>query len=150
MALNSYKPLRLMAADTEDLEIISTVLQDAVLKIGDMAFIKGQRRFVFLANRFVWEEGASRTHGPFTRVRTGLHFDDVTAVRAQNIRQDAPSAVLSFLAARFEAGEDGAGTVTLDFSGGGRIALDVLAINATLKDISQPWRTRNKPGHALD
>lgn len=147
MALKSYKPLRLMAADGEDIEIVSAVLQDAVLKVGDMAWLKGERRFAFVANRFVWEEGASKKQGPFTRVRTGIHFDDVITVRARNIRQDAKRAILSFLAARFEAGEDGAGTIFLDFSGGGQVVLDVESINATLKDISEPWRTRNKPDH---
>jgi len=150
MTLKSYKPLRLMAADGEDIEIVSAVLQDAVLKVGDMAYVKAERRFALVANRFVWEEGATKENGPFIRVRTGIHFDDVTGVKARNIRQDAPSAVLSFLAARFKAGEDGAGEITLEFSGGGQILLEVESINATLKDISDPWRTRNKPDHKVD
>lgn len=150
MNVKNYKPLRLMAADHEDIEIVSSVMQDAVLKVADMAYLRAERRFALVANRFVWEEGVSKKAGPFIRVRTGLHFDDVSAVRAKNIRQDAPSAVLSFLAARFEPSEDGAGTVYLEFSGGGQIALDVESVNASLKDMSDPWRTRNKPEHSLD
>ena len=47
----------------------------------------------------------------------------------------------------FEAGEDGAGTVTLTFAGGGAIRLDVDAVNAELRDLSEPWRTQSKPEH---
>ncbi|MCI5046979.1 MAG: DUF2948 family protein [Aquisalinus sp.] len=147
MSIIDYKPLRLLAADDEDVEVVSACLQDAVMKVGDMAYLPKERRFAFVANRFVWEEGASRKRGPFIRVRTGVHFDDVTGVKARHIRQDAKAAVVSLLAVRFEPKEDGAGQLLLEFAGGGEIALEVQAVNIGLSDISDPWRTRNKPEH---
>ncbi|MCI5043203.1 MAG: DUF2948 family protein [Aquisalinus sp.] len=147
MNIKNFKPLRLMAADSEDIEVLSACLQDAVMKVGDMAYLPKERRFAFVANRFVWEEGANRKRGPFIRVRTGIHFDDVTSVRARNIRQDAKAAVVSLLAVRFEPKEEGAGQLLLEFAGGGEIALEVQAINIALSDISDPWRTQNKPEH---
>ena len=35
------KPLRLMAADAEDLQIISSLIQDSVFPVGEMAFQGG-------------------------------------------------------------------------------------------------------------
>lgn len=145
--LRDYMPLRLVAADADDLKVVSACLQDAVLKVGDIAFLPKERRFAFVANRFVWECAADRKRGPFARVRAGAHFDDVKAARHQHIRLDAKDAVLELLSLRFEPGEDGTGAVILDFSGGGVIRLEVEAINAGLSDMSPPWPTERKPEH---
>jgi hypothetical protein len=134
-----------MAADEEDLKIISACLQDAVMKVGDFAWIPGGRRFAFVANRFLWEQAGAAA--PYYRTRAGAHFDDVRAVKQVNIRNDAKDAVVELLALRFAAGADGGGAVEFAFSGGGAIRLEVDAINAELRDISDPWPTRTKPAH---
>ncbi len=147
------KPLRLRIEDKDDLTIISAHLQDAVALVGDFAYEAKRRRFAGVFNRFRWEgEGAKVRREPYSRVRTGLHFDDVMAVRSQNIRKDAKDAVVELLAIRFEPNggeEDPSGTVTLDFAGGGTIALDVECLEGHLTDIGQPWETRAKPTHDL-
>ena len=147
--LRNYKPLWLMAVDDEDLKVISACFQDAVAKVGDFAFMPGERRFAFVANRFVWECAGDRQKGVFARVRAGAHFDDVRSVKHLNIRSDAKDAVVELLAVRYEPVGDGAGAIVFDFAGGGAICLDVEAINAEMRDISDPWRTRARPGHQL-
>lgn len=136
-----------MAGDQEDLGVISACLQDAVAKLGDFAWLPDERRFVMVANRFVWECAGRGRAGPFARVRAGTHFDDVKAARFQHLRTDAKDAVVELLSIRFEAGEDGAGEIILDFAGGGAVRLDVESINTYMSDISDPWRTRAKPRH---
>lgn len=145
--LRNYRALRLLAADAEDLEVISACLQDAVAKVGDFIWLPGSRRFAFVANRFLWEAGGDKRAGPFWRTRVGAHFDDVRKVKRLHIRSDAKDAVVELLSIRFEPGEDGAGEIFLDFAGGGAIRLSVDAINAEMRDISEPWRTRAKPAH---
>lgn len=145
--LRNYKPLRLFAADEEDLKVISACLQDAVAKIGDFAWLPGERRFAFVANRFLWEAGGDKRAGPYWRARVGMHFNDVREVKRQHIRTEPKDAVVELLAVRFEPGEAGAGAVLLDFAGGGAIRLEVDAINIEMHDISEPWRTRSKPVH---
>lgn len=145
--LARYRPLRLTAEDQDDLKVMSACLQDCVLKLGDLAFVPKDRRFAFVANRFVWECAGAGESGRFARVRTGAHFNDVLSVKQLNLRADAKDAVIELLAIRFEAGSEGAGTVVLDFAGGGAIRLDVEAVNAQLSDLSEPWRTRSKPAH---
>ena len=145
--LNDYKPLRLMAGDREDLEVISACLQDAVAKLGDFAYIASERRFAFVANRFLWECAGDRRTGPFGRVRVGVHFDDVLSAKFQHLKTDAKDAVVELLAIRFEPGEDGTGAILLDLAGGGAVRLEVDAINAYLSDMSDPWRTRSRPAH---
>lgn len=146
-SLRDYKPLRLMAGDAEDLGVLSACFQDAVAKLGDFAYLPEQRRFAFVANRFLWERAGPGLTGPFARVRAGAHFDDVVAAQFQHLRADAPDAVVELLSIRFEPGEDGAGLIMLDFAGGGAVRLQVESVNAYMSDISEPWRTRAKPKH---
>jgi len=145
--LKNYKPLRLMVEDADDLNVLSSVLQDAIAQIGDFAYIPQQRRFAFVANRFIWENAREKKRGPFARVRAGCHFDDVVSAQQMNLRPDAKEGVVDLLAIRFEPGEDGAGIVTLDFAGGGAIRLEVESLNAQAADISAPWLTQAKPDH---
>ncbi|MEL7491327.1 MAG: DUF2948 family protein [Pseudomonadota bacterium] len=146
-SLRDYEPLRLKVEDARDLSLLSASLQDAVAKLGDFAWLPQERRFAFVANRFVWECAVDRKHGPFARVRAGAHFDDVMSVRQINLRLDVKDAVVELLAIRFEEGEDGGGDILLDFAGGGSVKLTVESINAALSDLSDPWRTRSKPEH---
>lgn len=143
-----YQALRLMAGDKDDLGVLSAVLQDAVAKLGDFAYVPAERRFAFVANRFVWENAGNRKTGPFLRVRAGVHFEDVLAVQFQHLKTNAVDAVVEILAVRFEPGEDGAGTVLFDLAGGGAVRLTVESVNAFLSDISAPWRTRSRPDHS--
>ncbi|MFQ5562499.1 MAG: DUF2948 family protein [Parvularculaceae bacterium] len=145
--LRNYKALKLIANDADDLKVLSACLQDAVAKMGDFAFLSDERRFVFVANRFVWEAGADHKVGPFARVRTGAHFNDVLSIKHHHLRTDAQDAVVELLAIRFDPGEDGGGAIVLDFAGGGAIRLDVESVNAQMADISDPWPTRSKPKH---
>jgi urease beta subunit len=148
MAQN-IKPLHMQIADKEDILVISSLFQDAVAKIGDMGFFPDQRRFALVANRFVWEDGVKKRFGPFTRVRAGMHFDDVLSVKTKNLRLDAPKSVVEILTMRFEPGEDGNGIILIDLAGGGAIMLEVESLNGEMHDISAPWRTQNKPDHKV-
>ena len=136
------------AEDSEDLELISAKLQDAVAKVGDLKYLPKARRFVAVVNRFQWENGKPGN----LRVRSGLHFDGVLKVRAKNIKMGASGAILSLLAIRFTPvgaadAENPAGVIELLFSGGGIIALDVECISAGLADLTGSWAARGRPSH---
>ena len=141
----AYRPLALMAADADDLKAISVMLQDAIVKIGDMTYLQDERRFVFMANRYCWEAGRGFLH-PGYRVRTGIHFDDVQKVRAKSVRLDAKEALIDVLSIEWEGDENG-GCIKLSLAGGGTIALETEAINVTVKDVSEPWRASRRPDH---
>ncbi len=143
--------LKLTALDAEDLEVISAHLQDAVLLVGDMKFLPGESRFAAVVNRFDWQGAdAGDREKVYQRRRSGLRFDRVNSVKAQNIRQDASDAVLELLAIKFEATDEPAGHITLVFAGGGAIRLDVECIEAALGDLGPAWQTENRPAHMLD
>jgi hypothetical protein len=137
------KPVKLAAADAEDLEVLSARLQDAAAKLKDLVWLPKQRRFAALVNRFRWEDRQA------TRVRAGLHFDGVISVKSQNMKRGAPEAVVSLLAIQFtpKGADDPGGTIELVFAGGGTIRLEVECIDAELSDLTGPWAAIRKPGH---
>lgn len=138
------EPLKLAALDTDDLAVISAHLQDAVLKVADMTFLPREKRFALVANRFDWE-GDRRNQRQ--RRRTGLHFDRVLKAQRARIRSDAPDAVLNLLAVTFEETNAPSGIVTLHFSGGGAVRLEVECLEAAMRDLGPAWETGSRPTH---
>ena len=63
--------LKLLALDSDDLEVISASTQDAVVRVPDMGFAEGGRRFALLMNRYAWEVSGKR--GPGQRHRSGVN-----------------------------------------------------------------------------
>ncbi len=135
--------ITLGAQDSADLEIISARLQDAVARIGDLVYLPKSRRFAALFNRFRWESKDD------TRIRAGLHFENVISAKALNLKRDDPDAVVSLLAIRFtpKGAEDPGGEVELVFAGGGALKLEVECIEAELADISGEWAALGRPRH---
>ena len=136
--------LKLLALDSEDLEVISATTQDAVVRVGDMGFAKGDSRFALLMNRYAWEEPGKKGQ----RRRAALHFDRVTDARVTGIDTTAIEGVLELLAIRFTQTEAPAGTIDLDFAGGGTVRLTVECLEARLQDLGAAWVAKQTPEHA--
>lgn len=140
--------LKLLALDSEDLDIVSAHVQDAVVRVGDMGFAKVDRRFVMLINRYAWE--ASGTRGRGERRRAGLHFDFVDNAQAEGFDLNAKDGVLELLAVRFIPGTEPGGEVLLTFAGGGTVRLEVECLEARLRDLGGVWAAKAQPRHDLD
>ncbi len=145
------QPLRLRAETPEDLEVVSSLLQDSLARVGDIAWMPGRRRLAMVLNRFRWEdrEAAERGARRYERVRTAVTFDGVSCVKARGVPPTEKDLVISVLAIGFEPGEDGAGRILLNLSGDGDLALEVECIEATLTDLTKPWEARSEkaPAH---
>jgi hypothetical protein len=139
--------LRLIALDAEDLAVMSCNLQDAVVRVADIAYVPGQRRFALLASRFDW---AAAEAGRQERCRAGVHFDSVDKVASTGIDRGNREAVLNLLSISFEEAEAPSGTIELTFSGGAAIRLEVECVDAQMRDLGVRWTARHKPGHAID
>jgi len=137
------KPLRLLAEDIDDLEVISAALQDAVARIGDIRWEAAARRLTLALNRFRWESDA----GPSERVRVGVQLGGVLSVRSRNLRPEAKDAVVQLLAVSFEPGEAPGGVITFAFADGADLVADVECIDAALADVSEPWSVAHAPEH---
>src|SRR5262245_60409799 len=95
--------LKLIALDPEDLRVLSCHLQDAVMRVADMAYLKQEMRFAAVANRFDWERSANSEDEAHLRRRSGLRFERVKSAQVQNLDLKQKDAVLALLAVTFEA-----------------------------------------------
>lgn len=144
----TYKPLRLLAEDADDLAVISATLQDAVAKVGDLSFEMGPRSFTLVVNRFRWEGGRRSAE----RVRSALRFSGVLGVKSRGVLMGDAQSIVSILAIAFEpcgAVEDPSGAVDLRLAGGGDIRLEVECLDAVLADVSEPWAAMRTPKHRV-
>jgi hypothetical protein len=138
-------PVALRALDAEDLKVIAALVQDAVFPASEMTWDRRKRRFAVLLNRFRWELGTGRPE----RVRSLLVIEDAARVSSQGFAREQGDLVLSLLTLDWEAGEDGTGRVTLVLAGDGAVAVDVEALEVTLRDVTKPYvaPSGRAPGH---
>ena len=142
--------LRLIALDEQDLAVLSAFVQDAVLKVGDIRWLPGEKRFLLAMNRFAWDAlGGTRRKRDYQRRRAALHFARVDSIRSVGIDRANPETVLELLAVRFEPREEPSGDVVLDFAGGPTIRLAVECLEAQLTDLGPTWSTAHIPRHIL-
>jgi hypothetical protein len=146
MQLNIAPLLRLQALDEQDLAVISAHVQDAIVRVGDIAYLPKKRRFGLEVARFDWLAAAE---GRLERCLTALHFEAVKSVRCQRVPRDAPDTLLMLLAVTFEpSGEPPGGFARLIFAGGAEIRLELECIEAALADEGLRWKASCQPGHA--
>ena len=146
--------LKLIAFDTEDLDVVSAHLQDAVVRTGDMAYLQREKRFAAILGRFDWsgsldERVRRRRH---ERRQSALRIEHVLKAQYTGIDLGRAETILSLLAIRFEptASDDPSGFISLYFSGSATIRLEVECIETELVDLGPSWRTRNMPRHPDD
>ena len=144
--MKEVDPLKLRASDQEDLAVISAILQDSVIAMDEMTFLKEECRFAFVANRFRWED-ASRDkplEGDiiYERVNCGICFDTVTAVRHNGLNQAKKAQIISLLS--IVAEEE---FIDLTFSAGITVRLQVEKILCHMQDLDEPWPTQRRPRH---
>ena len=140
--------LKLRAADAEDLAVISAILQDSLVTIGEMTYLPDERRFVLVANRFRWEPQPDAMPTKGERVLTGLCIDGVKNVSRRGFSPRDGDRMLSLLALHLE-GEGAQSALILDFAGGSAVRLEVEQILCHLDDLGEPWPTRWRPKHPV-
>jgi hypothetical protein len=138
------QPLRLVAFDQQDLEVISANLQDALVCVGDMAFLPGAKQFAFVGARFDWVRAAK---GCLERCRTGVHFERVLRVSCSGFAQRDKTLILNLLSISFRETGGPSGEVELIFSADCALRLHVECLEARMRDLDMRWPAKVLPGH---
>ena len=87
MSNDEKNNLKLIGKNQEDLKIISAYLQDSIVIIKDIVFLKKNRIFIMILNRFMWEDVEKGVFRQNKRVRCALKFEEVIKVQSKNINQ---------------------------------------------------------------
>ena len=146
MTTTPVKGLRLQAKDEEDFRVIAACLQDSVLRLGEMQYLRSDRRFVVVLDRFIWERSTkiNKNSSMLFQVQSGLCFDGIASVQVQGIDQECKEVILELLTIVFELN-----TVTLVFSGSGVIRLEGEDIVCFLEDVGDPRPCDFSPCHPV-
>jgi hypothetical protein len=139
--------LKLVALDKDDLEVISAHVQDSVVKVADVLWRPNEQRLVVALNRFDWEQ-AQGGAPEYQRRRSALRFDRVLSCKCRNVDPGGKDKVLNLLAVAFEESDPPAGIVTLAFSDGATLRLQVECLEAEIADLGPVWTTTCCPCHA--
>lgn len=143
------EPIKFFALDKDDLAVVSTHLQDAEVKIADVHWRPQEKRLVLAIDRFDWVAAIASTP-ELRRCRSALRFDRVLACKCKHVDPAGKDGVLNLLGVEFEETLPPAGVVTLFFSGGPVLRLEVECLEAELADLGPTWTTVACPAHAED
>lgn len=133
--------LKLLANDADDLKIVASALQDAILRVGDIRYDPVARSVSLRMTRFRHETKKAE------RVECGVRIDGVMALQSRGIERGKPDAYMVMLDMTFELTDAPAGFVDITLAGGGALRLTIEGLDLILSDVGESRTTKSKPDH---
>ena len=117
------------------------------VKVADVLWRAGENRVVVALNRFDWESAQAK-RPEYRRRRSALRFERVLSCKCRSLDPAGKDAVLNLLAVEFEETDSPSGVVSLIFSGGAVVRMEVECLEAELVDLGPVWSAAKCPVHA--
>lgn len=143
--MNAHSPLKLLARDAEDIQVVSATLQDALVPIHDMAFDAQKNEFMMAVSRFCWEKHnpeGQHLFQPCERVHCAVRVSGIQVVKTQQIDLSKRADILELLALVTDAQG-----LQLVFAGGPKLRLEGQGWSLKLEDFGEPWPAAKTPCH---
>ena len=138
--------LKLRAESAEDLVILASALQDAILRVGEIHYSARDHHIDLRLSRF-----ANEDKEPSSRILCGLRVDGVLNLQSRAIDRSDPEAMMVLLSIEFEPEDTPpGGSLKFIFSGGGEIRAQIEAVDVIMADVSEPRATDKRPLHPLE
>lgn len=146
---SSHKSLKLAAKDSEDLEVISALCQDAIIPAPNFVYRKETKQFQVKINRFCHESEPFRMNQKliYQRVLATLEFNFVDRVQTQNFDQKDDTAYYNLMAIQLQTTDNDTYLIDLMFSEGAKIRLSVSELSVFLIDSRELTYTPHLPSH---
>ena len=141
--------LKLIGNNQEDLKIISAYLQDSIVNVRDIVFLKKNRTFIMMVNRFMWEDVERGLFRKNKRIRCAVRFEEVIDVKSKNINQKNKNKPLECLAIKCNLFADETFRIKIFFSGDSIITIKAEVIGIILNDIGKSWDVKSIPKHKI-
>ena len=149
MSLDEKNNLKLIGKSQEDLKVISAYLQDSIMIIRDIVFLKKNRSFIMIVNRFMWEDVEKGIFRENKRIRCAIRFEEVLDVKSQNINQKNKNKPLEYLATECSLALDKTYEIKIFFSGNSIITIISEVIEVVMHDLGEPWNVKHVPIHKI-
>ena len=141
--------LKLIGKNEEDLKVISAYLQDSIVTIQDIVFLKKSRTFVMIVNRFMWEDAEKGVFRKNKRIRCAVKFEEIINVKSKNINQKNKKKPLECLAIKCTFTDESFYKIKIFFAGEGVITLSSEIIEVLLCDLGKSWIVKHAPIHNI-
>jgi hypothetical protein len=141
--------LKLVALDGDDMDVVAAHLQDAIFCASDVHWRPAENRVVIALNRFDWESAQGHA-AEFRRRRAALRFERVLGCQCRNVDSASKDRLFNLLTISFTQTDAPSGVVTLTFSGGAALRLQVECLEVELADLGPAWTTECCPDHAVE
>ena len=141
--------LKLIGKSIEDLKTISAYLQDSIVTINDIIFIKTNKFFIIIVNRFMWEDAEKGLFRENKRIRCAVKFNRIFKVISKNINQKKKDKILEFLAIETILMNNSSYKIRLIFAGDSVITVFAEEIDVYLDDLGQSWNVKKAPRHKI-
>ena len=141
--------LRLIGNNQEDFDVISAYLQDSVVTIRDIIFLKKNKIFIMIANRFMWEDIEKGVFRENKRIRCAIKFETVLRVKTKNINQKNKNKPLECLALKCSFIPEETYVIKIFFAGNGIITIISETIDVAMEDLGKPWNVKSIPRHKI-
>jgi len=149
MIENKKYNLKLLGKNQEDLKVISAYLQDSIVAVKDIVFLKKNKTFVMVVNRFMWEDVEKGIFRDNKRIRCAVKFEEVSKVESKNINQKKQNKLLEYLAINCNLIYDETCKINIFFSGDSVITMIAEVIDVVLHDLGNPWNVKHIPKHKI-
>ena len=141
--------LKLIGKNQDDLKVISAYLQDSIVTVKDIVFLKQNKSFIMIVNRFMWEDVEKGVFRQNKRIRCAVKFEEVINVESKNINQKNKNKPLECLAIKCNSIFGETYKINIFFAGNSIITITSEVIEVALHDLGKPWHVKHIPIHKI-
>jgi len=149
MSEDEKNNLKLIGKNQEDLKVISAYVQDSIVAVKDIVFLRKNRIFIMMVNRFMWEDVEKGLLKQNKRIRCAIKFEEVLKVKSKEINQKNKNKFLECLAIKYKEISNNNYKIKIFFSGDNIITLISEAIEVVMHDVGKPWNVKHIPKHKI-
>jgi hypothetical protein len=139
------KLLKLLAKDSEDIQVVSAILQDAIAPVCDMMYNAADKNFIMVVHRLRREidsDQASVGSCGLDRICCAVNIRGVAKAQMQGIDLGSRAQILELLAVMKEELE-----LVFLFAAGAKIRLQQEKGSMIVEDFGDPWPAQCAPCH---
>ena len=149
MSEDEKNNLKLIGRNQEDLKVISAYTQDSIVAVKDITFLKKNRIFIMIMNRFMWEDIERGINRQSKRIKCALKFEGILKVKSKKINQKNKNKRLECLTIECNEILGKNNEIIFFFAGGGIITLIAESIEVAIHDLGKPWNVKHIPKHKI-
>tara|TARA_B110000438_G_scaffold298524_1_gene346948 strand:- start:52 stop:501 length:450 start_codon:yes stop_codon:yes gene_type:complete len=149
MSIDLINNLKLVGKNIEDIQVISAYCQDSLVRVKDIVFLKQNKTFVMIINRFMWEDFEKGAFRENKRIKCAIKFDAVLKVKSKKINQKNKDILLECLAIKCRAIANENYETNIYFAGGSIITLVLELVEVVMHDLGSSWNVKHFPKHKI-